>query len=139
MDIFFSMSYFVSYQSTVAQDNMSKFIKSFGYAFSGISHAFKSQFNFRFHVIVLILVLIAGSYFNLSASEWLWIVAAAGIVLFSELFNTALEVLVDLVSPNIHPKAKIIKDVAAAAVLIAAVTAVIIGLIIFIPKLTYAS
>lgn len=118
---------------------MAKFIKSFGYAFSGIAHAFKSQFNFRFHLVALLLVCIAGWYFRLSSGEWLWIVAAAGMVLFSELFNTAIEVLVDLVSPEIHPKAKIIKDVAAAAVLLTALTAIIIGLIVFIPKLNHAA
>ncbi|WP_342329545.1 diacylglycerol kinase family protein [Pedobacter sp. FW305-3-2-15-E-R2A2] len=118
---------------------MAKFIKSFGYAFSGIVHAFKSQFNFRFHIAALFVVGLAGWYFQLSAGEWLWIVVAAGIVLLSELFNTAVEVLVDLVSPDIHPKAKIIKDTAAAAVLIAAITSVLIGLIIFIPKISYAA
>lgn len=119
--------------------DMTKFIKSFGYAFSGIAHAFKSQFNFRFHIAALIVVGLAGWYFQLSAGEWLWVVAAAGIVLLSELFNTAIEVLVDLVSPDIHPKAKIIKDTAAAAVLIAAITAILIGLIIFIPKIAHAA
>lgn len=118
---------------------MAKFIKSFGYAFSGTAYAFKSQFNFRFHVAAVMAVGLAGWYFQLSAGEWLWIVVAAGIVLLSELFNTAIEVLVDLVSPDIHPKAKVIKDTAAAAVLIAAITSVIIGLIIFIPKITHAA
>ncbi|MNY79213.1 Undecaprenol kinase [compost metagenome] len=59
----------------------------------------------------------------------------SGIVLIAELLNTAIEVLVDLVSPDIHPKAKIIKDVAAAAVLVSALTAVVVGLVIFIPKI----
>ncbi len=77
----------------------------------------------------------AGLWLGLSITEWLWITAAAGIVLIVELLNTALEVLVDLVSPAIHPKAKIIKDVAAGSVLMAAVTAVLIGLIIFLPKI----
>lgn len=118
---------------------MAKFIKSFGYAFSGVAHGFRSQFNFRFHLAALLLVSLAGWYFQLSAGEWLWIVVAATMVLMAELFNTALEVLVDLVSPEIHPKAKIIKDVAAGAVLIASIGAVIIGLIIFIPRLSYVA
>ena len=126
-------------QSSFGQHDMAKFIKSFGYAFSGIAHAFKSQFNFRFHVMALLITGLAGWYFQLSAGEWLWIVVASGIVLFSELFNTAIEVLVDLISPDIHPKAKIIKDTAAAAVLVAAITSVIIGLIIFIPKIAHAA
>lgn len=113
---------------------MLKFIKGFGYAFSGIAYAFKTQLNFRFHIAALLTTAIAGWYFALSVNEWLWIVAASAIVLITELLNTAIEVLVDLVSPNFNPKAKIIKDVAAASVLISAIGAAIIGLVIFIPK-----
>lgn len=134
-----SMTYFVSLQNRVCTAAMTKFIRSFGYAFSGIAYAGKSQFNFRFHLCALTIVGIAGWYFQLNTAEWLWIIAASGMVLLSELFNTAVEVLVDLVSPNIHPKAKIIKDVAAGAVLIAAITAILIGLIIFYPKITHAA
>ena len=83
----------------------------------------------------MILVGICGWYFRLSATEWLWIVSVSGLVIMAELFNTAIEVLVDLVSPEIHPKAKIVKDLASAAVLVAAIVAAIVGLIIFIPKL----
>ncbi len=114
---------------------MLKFLKSFTYSFSGIVYAFKHEQNFRLHLISLVLVLLAGWYFNLTANEWLWITAAAGIVITAELFNTALEVLVDLVSPDVHQKAKIVKDVAAAAVVVAAILALVIGLIIFVPKL----
>ena len=119
---------------------MGRFVKSFGYAFSGLGYAFKSQFNFKVHVLILVLVGIAGCWLKLSATEWLWIAVAGGVVLVVELLNTAIEVLVDLVSPAIHPKAKIIKDVAAAAVLVAAVTALLIGLLIFVPKIvSYAA
>ena len=119
---------------------MGKFIRGFGYAFSGLGYAFKSQLNFKVHIIAAILAGIAGWWFKLSPDEWLWIIAAMGMVLMVELVNTAIEVLVDLVSPEIHPKAKFIKDVAAAAVLVTAITAAIIAMIIFIPKiLDYAS
>lgn len=119
---------------------MGKFIRGFGYAFSGLGYAFKSQLNFKAHLLTAILVSIAGCWFKLSLAEWLWISASIGMVLMAELLNTAIEVLVDLVSPEIHPKAKITKDVAAAAVLVTAITAAIIGMIIFIPKiLDYAS
>lgn len=114
---------------------MNKFLKSFGYSFSGIAYAFKAEWNFRFHLAALLSVILAGWFFELSLNEWLWITAAAGIVLTAELFNTAIEVLVDLVSPGIHPKAKIIKDVASSAVLLSAITAFVIGLMIFIPKI----
>ncbi|MES2829513.1 MAG: diacylglycerol kinase family protein [Bacteroidota bacterium] len=115
--------------------NMRKFFKSFTYSFSGIAHAFRYEQNFRLHLLSLLLVTLAGWHFNIAANEWLWIVTAAGLVILSELFNTAIEVLVDLVSPSAHPKAKIVKDVASAAVLVAAFVALIIGLIIFIPRL----
>lgn len=119
---------------------MGKFIRGFGYAFSGLGYAFKSQLNFKIHIIAALLISIAGWWFKLSIDEWLWIIVSIGMVMMAELLNTAIEVLVDLVSPEIHPKAKIIKDVAAAAVLVSAITAAIIGLIIFIPKiLDYAS
>jgi undecaprenol kinase/diacylglycerol kinase (ATP) len=114
---------------------MLKFIKGFGYAFSGVAYAFKTQLNFKFHVAALLLTVLAGWYFKLSVNEWLWIVVASAIVLITELINTAIEVLVDLVSPDYNPKAKIIKDVAAASVLMAAIGSAIIGLIIFIPKI----
>ncbi|TDQ07707.1 diacylglycerol kinase family protein [Pedobacter metabolipauper] len=114
---------------------MRKFLKSFGYAFSGVSYAFRTQLNFKVHTVALILACLLGWYLNLSLNEWLWITAAAGLVFIAELFNTALEVLVDLVSPSYNEKAKVIKDMAAATVLLAAILAVIIGLAIFIPKL----
>ncbi|RZL99901.1 MAG: diacylglycerol kinase family protein [Pedobacter sp.] len=114
---------------------MRKFLQSFGYSFEGIAHAYRFEFNFRFHLVALILVGICGWYFKLSATQWLWIVSVSGLVIMAELFNTAIEVLVDLVSPDIHPKAKIVKDLASAAVLVAAIVAAIVGLIIFIPKL----
>ena len=98
-------------------------------------HAFKFEPNFRFHLVALVVVAALGWYFRLSNTEWLWITAVSAIVIMAELFNTAIEVLVDLVSPEIHPKAKIVKDLSSAAVLVAAILAAIVGLIIFIPKL----
>jgi diacylglycerol kinase len=119
---------------------MQKFIKGFGYAFAGMGHALKTQLNFKVHCLAMALVFLLGWYFKLSVQEWLWIAMACGFVLASELFNTAIEVLVDLVSPEIHPKAKIIKDVSAAAVLVAAITAALVGLLIFVPKIiTYVA
>lgn len=116
---------------------MAKFIRGFRYAFSGIRYTFKSQLNFKVHILIAFVVGIAGYCLKLTTNEWLWIIAAIGMVLVTESLNTALEVLVDLVSPQIHPKAKIIKDVAAGAVLITAITAAIIGMVVFIPKILY--
>lgn len=114
---------------------MRKFFNSFKYAFSGLNYAFKTQFNFKFHTAAVLAVGITGWTLKLSVAEWLWVIVAMASVLISELLNTAIEVLVDLVSPGYNEKAKIIKDVSAGAVLIAAVFALAVGLIIFIPKL----
>jgi diacylglycerol kinase len=113
---------------------MSRLIKSFGYAIKGIVYTFKTQPNFKFHSAATVVVIIAGLYCNLSSFEWLWILTAIGMVLIVELLNTAIETLVDLVSPNFNIKAGIVKDAAAGAVLITAILAAIIGLFVFIPK-----
>jgi diacylglycerol kinase len=114
---------------------MQRLIKSFGYAISGIAYAAKTQLNFKIHLAALIIVGLAGWYFHLSASEWLCVILAAGLVLVAELLNTAIEILVDLVSPGFNAQAGKVKDVAAGAVLVAACIAVVVGAIIFIPKL----
>jgi len=114
---------------------MSRFTKSFGFALNGILYAFKTQPNFKVHSALIVMVTLAGWYFQLNSSEWLWLLAAIALVLISELFNTAIEVLVDLVSPAYNEKAGIVKDTAAAAVLVAAIIAIAIGLIIFLPKI----
>ena len=80
-----------------------------------------------------------GFYFALNTVEWLWIIAATAVVFIVELFNTAIETLVDLVSPDFNPKAGLIKDISAAAVLIAAFMALIIGILIFLPKIVDAA
>ncbi len=113
---------------------MNKFLNSFSYAFSGLVYAFKTQLNFKIHCVFAVLVIALGVYSKLALAEWLWIVFAIGLVMITELLNTAIEVLVDLISPQKHPKAGAIKDIAAAAVLVSALTAVIIGLCIFVSK-----
>ncbi|MBB5635906.1 undecaprenol kinase/diacylglycerol kinase (ATP) [Pedobacter cryoconitis] len=115
---------------------MRRLIKSFGYALSGIAYTVKTQMNFKIHLVATLLVGIAGWYFQLSGHEWLWIILAIGLVLVAELLNTAIELLVDLVSPDFNPKAGKVKDVAAGAVIVAAFISVIIAAIIFIPKLS---
>ena len=113
---------------------MNKFLNSFSYAFSGLVYAFKTQLNFKIHCVFAVLVIALGVYSKLALAEWLWIVFAIGLVMITELLNTAIEVLVDLISPQKHPKAGAIKDIAAAAVLVSSLTAVIIGLCIFVSK-----
>jgi diacylglycerol kinase len=110
-------------------------IKSFGFAVSGLRYAFKTQPNFKFHCFATVLVAVAGFYLQLDRADWLWLLAAVALVMISELLNTAIEVLVDHVSPKYHIQAGIVKDTAAAAVLVSAVAAAAIGLLIFVPKI----
>ena len=113
---------------------MKKFFLGFKYAWQGIKYAFSTQINFKFHAVSAVLVVVLGAYYKLDLHEWLWIAAAIGLVIASELFNTALEVLVDLVSPEYNVKAGIVKDLASAAVLATAIMAFVIGLCVFLPK-----
>ncbi|HVW13488.1 MAG TPA: diacylglycerol kinase family protein [Mucilaginibacter sp.] len=113
---------------------MNKFIRGFGYAFKGVSYAVKTQLNFRVHLVCAFIVISLGYVLHISAAEWLWVIIAIGLVLAAEAFNTALELLVDFVSPEYDKKAGHIKDMCAAAVLLTAVTALVIGLVIFLPK-----
>ncbi|MEE1945945.1 diacylglycerol kinase family protein [Pedobacter sp. KR3-3] len=115
---------------------MNKLLQSFGYAFKGLAYAFRSQLNFKLHCVAAVLVLALGWYVQLSVAEWLWISLAIALVLAAELFNTAIEVLVDLVSPNWNEQAGRVKDVAAGAVLLIALLALVVGLFIFVPKLS---
>ncbi len=108
---------------------------SFGYAFTGLKTAFKQEPNFQAHVIIGLGAVLLGIFLRLSTFEWLLLLYAIFFVLILELFNTSLEAIVNIVSPEIHPKAKIAKDVSASAVLLAALQAVIIGMIIFTGKI----
>ena len=110
-------------------------LASFKYAFKGIGELIRSQPNVKIHLFVALLVSIAGFFFRISLSEWSIIIICIGGVLAAEAFNTALEYLTDLVSPDYHSLAGKAKDVAAAAVLIMALAAAICGLLIFIPKI----
>ncbi|WP_181304793.1 diacylglycerol kinase [Rufibacter sp. XAAS-G3-1] len=110
-------------------------LNSFGYALKGISAAFRSEANMRWHVLSAGAVVAAGFYFGLTNMEWVVICFAIGLVWMAELFNTALEVVVNLVSPERHPLAGKAKDIAAGAVLIASLTAAVAGLLVFLPYL----
>ena len=114
---------------------MNKFIRGFGYALNGIWHAAVTQLNFRVHLVCALVAAYGGYALHISNDEWLWIVFCIGMVLVAELFNTAIEFLTDLVSPEYNKKAGLVKDMAAGAVLVTAITALTIGLVIFIPKL----
>jgi undecaprenol kinase len=109
--------------------------KSFGYAFQGIKTALKNEPNLRIHLIFAIFALLFGAYLRLSNLEWLILSFTIFWVISLELLNTVLEELVDLVSPEIKNHAKVAKDVSAAIVLLSAFLSIIVGLILFLPKL----
>ena len=109
--------------------------KSFAYAFEGLGAAFKNQPNFRIQAVIAILSLFLATALKFSWLEMSILILTASTVLILELINTALEALVDLVSEEIKPKAKIAKDVSAAAVLLSAILSVVVGIFLFLPKL----
>lgn len=114
---------------------MNKFIRGFGFAFKGLLHACKTQLNFRVHLFCAAIAIALGFFLKISAAEWLWVILSIGMVLLTEIINTAIELLVDLVSPGYNEKAGHVKDMCAAAVLVTAITALVIGIVIFLPKL----
>ncbi len=110
-------------------------IKSFGYAFEGLFTVIKKERNMKIHCMAAILVVLFGIFLGISKTEWIICFLLFGMIMALECVNTAIEAVVDLVTEEIHPKAKLAKDAAAGAVLIAAIFAAIVGLMIFIPKL----
>ena len=113
-----------------------KQLRSFGYAWQGIRCCVGKEQNLSFHLIATVCVVVAGFCFGITRSEWMAIVICIGLVIAAELFNSAIERLVDLVSPQRHPVAGQVKDIAAGAVLVCALAAMVVGLIIFVPYLT---
>ena len=110
------------------------FWQSLAFALAGMHHAFNSQRNLRIHVTVAVAVVIAGLSLRISRTEWAVVVTLVALVIGLELLNTAIEALVDVASPVPHPLAKIAKDTAAGAILVAAAGSAIVGLIIFLPR-----
>ncbi|MCF0039385.1 MULTISPECIES: diacylglycerol kinase family protein [Dyadobacter] len=111
-----------------------KAARSFRFAGVGIYNLFRYENNARIHLMACILVLMAGVFFDISSVEWTIIIIQIALVLAAEAFNTSIEKLADLVMPDYHPVIKVVKDTAAAAVLLLAISAVLVGLIIFVPK-----
>lgn len=110
--------------------------QSFAHAGRGVWIFLKSTHNAWIHVVVFILVLVLGFILKISRLEWIALLFAGGLVFVAETFNTAIEIDIDLTSPTYHPYARDTKDVAAGAVLIAALLALVIGCIVFIPHLS---
>lgn len=110
-------------------------ISSFKNAFSGIFFAFRTQNNLWIHLIISILVVLMGLWLALSVIDWAILILTMAMVFAAEMFNTSIEAVVDLIQPAIHPLAKTGKDVAAAAVLLTAISSIFIGILILGPPL----
>ena len=112
-----------------------RLVKSFGYALHGIRLMINNEQNAKIHLFAMVIVVIAGCYFHLSTTEWLTIVIVSGGVFAAEAFNTSIEALSDTIAPEYNKNIKHVKDFAAGAVLVVSVTALIVGLIVFLPKI----
>jgi diacylglycerol kinase len=112
-----------------------KLFKSFGYAFTGIKTTFTSETNFKIHLLAAIIATALGIILNITVMEWIIIIFCMALVIIIEMINTAIEKLCDVVHKDIHPVIKMVKDIAAGAVLVAAASSLIIGFIIFLPKI----
>jgi diacylglycerol kinase len=110
-------------------------VESFRHAFAGLWYALRTQRNTRIHLTIAASVVALGLWLGLSYTQWAVLALTIGFVLVSEMLNTVAESLVDLVSPEYHPQAKIVKDVTAGAVLLGAILAVIVGLLVLGPPL----
>jgi diacylglycerol kinase len=112
-----------------------KRIQSFSHAFNGIFHLFKNETHAQIELGMAILANAFAFYLDLPSDEWLWIIVSCIVVLAAEAFNTAIEVLLNHLHPDLHPAVGLAKDISAAAVLLCSIGALIVGLIIFLPHL----
>ena len=110
-------------------------LRSIGFAWQGITDLLVSQPNARIHLFATVCVVAAGWRYDISRADWLALLLAIAMVWVAEALNTAIELAVDLASPDHHPLAGKAKDVAAAAVLLASLLAVVVGLLVFVPQL----
>lgn len=111
------------------------YIKSFGYAGNGVKLAFKNEPNFRIHTAVAAVAVILAFYFEFSIEKFALLILTISFVIILELVNTSIEKVVDKVSPRYSPLAKVAKDVSAAAVLLSAISAILVGLLLFLPNI----
>jgi undecaprenol kinase len=112
-----------------------KYSETFMFALEGIRVSFKNEKNIKFHFFFSIFVLLMGFIFNLTYTEWMFVLVAVAGMLVIEMINTAIERVVDLVTDEYHPLAKQAKDIAAGAVFIYALLSIVIGITIFLPKI----
>ncbi len=117
------------------RNELTQRLRSFKHAATGIWHALGNERNLQIHCICSLLVLALACALKLDFHDWFWLIFAIVLVWSSELLNTAIEALCDVVSPSFHPGIKLAKDIAAGAVLICAVGATIIGAMVILPRL----
>lgn len=110
-------------------------LKAFVYAFKGLVILIRTEDSIKVHFFVTVIAIIMGFFFNINPTEWILQLLAIGLVIVTESLNTAIEKIADYINPNFHLKIGEIKDIAAGAVIFAALIAVIIGVIIYIPKI----
>lgn len=115
--------------------DIKKLIKSFKFAFNGIKETIKNEQNIKVHLFVMLLVIVAGIIFRINKIEWIICIILFGLVIGAELFNTALENTIDLITKEKNENARIAKDASAGAVLVIAIVSASIGFMIFIPKI----
>ena len=111
------------------------FFKSLSFAINGIKYCFKMEKHYKFHIFAFILIMILSFLLKLSSIEFIFIIAVSFLVIITEMLNTCVEVIVDMITKDYNILAMYAKDLGAGAVLISSILAVIIGLIIFIPKI----
>ncbi len=116
------------------EKGLKKFINSFSYPIKGLKYAYRNEQNLTVDVGIALIVVIFGFIFKINKYEWAILALTIGLVISCELINTAIEATVDLVTEEYHPLAKVAKDTSAAAVFVFAIVAVIVGIIIFLPK-----
>ena len=109
--------------------------KSFTHAIRGIGILLRSTHNSWIYIFFTVVAILLGFFLEISNIEWILLIFAIGLVFITETINTSIEIDIDLTSPNYHPYARDTKDVAAGAVLISAITSIIVGIIIFLPKI----
>ena len=114
---------------------MTRFIRSFGFAWRGITCCLPGGTNFKIQLSLGALTFLLGLFFHISTTEWLVVIFCSILVLSLEMLNTAIEKLCDLVTSDFHPQVMVIKDVAAGAVLVSAAGSMLAGLFIFLPKI----
>ena len=117
------------------EKGIKKFINSFTYPIKGLKYAYRNEQNLAVDVSIAIIVLVLGFVFKINPMEWALLSLTIGLVISCELINTAIEAIVDLVTEDYHPLAKVAKDTSAAAVFVFAIVSIIVGIIIFLPKL----